>query len=158
LPTTDEVRTTSATGGEKGVKLARFDLLPPDALRQVAEHYGRGAEKYAERNWELGYEWSKAFGAMMRHAWAFWGGEDIDPETGSHHLAAAVFHCFSLMTWTKTHPEFDNRSVIESNEPLPWSGSINMQAIVEDERRDRNVRAWESEHFTHRTDDPRGIL
>lgn len=41
-----EIRTTSRTGGQKGMKDARFDLIPIGALRQLAEHYGRGAAKY----------------------------------------------------------------------------------------------------------------
>lgn len=105
-----EVRVTNAdTGGQKGRKRARFDLLPADALRQVAEHYGIGAEKYEDRNWERGYEWSLSFGAMMRHAWAWWAGEDYDPETGSHHLAAVVFHALAGLTFMDTHPELDDR-------------------------------------------------
>lgn len=105
----DEIRTVSSTGGEKGVKLARFDLIPALPLRQVAEHYGKGAEKYEARNWERGYEWSKSFGALMRHAWQFWDGEDIDEETGSHHATAVVFHALALLEFTSTHPEFDDR-------------------------------------------------
>lgn len=34
------------TGGAKGQKLARFDLIPPDALWALAEHFGKGATKY----------------------------------------------------------------------------------------------------------------
>lgn len=85
-----EVRTTSSTGGQKGVKLARFELIPTGPLKAVAEHYGKGAEKYEDRNWERGYEWSKSYAALQRHLNAFWSGEDIDEETGSPHLAAAV--------------------------------------------------------------------
>jgi hypothetical protein len=48
---------------------------------------------------------------MMRHAWAFWGGETYDPESGLHHLAHAVFHCFSLIEYGVIHPEFDDRPV-----------------------------------------------
>lgn len=97
------------TGAEKGEKLARFDLIPTGPLWQVAEHYGLGAAKYAERNWEGGYRWSLSFGAMQRHAWAFWNGEDDDPETGTSHLAAVVFHAFALMEYRCTHPERDDR-------------------------------------------------
>lgn len=104
-----ETRTVSSTGGEKGVKLARYDLIPAGPLRAVAEHYGKGAAKYEDRNWERGYEWSKSFGALMRHAWQFWNGEDIDEETGSHHMAAVTFHALALIEWASTHPEFDNR-------------------------------------------------
>lgn len=106
----NEVRVTNeTTGGQKGRKLARFDLLPPDALRQVAEHYGKGVEKYEDRNWEKGYDWSLSFGAAQRHLWQFWNGEDIDPETQSHHLCAVIFHCMSMLTFDKTHPELDDR-------------------------------------------------
>lgn len=98
------------TGGEKGQKLARFDLLPPAALRQVAEHYGTGAAKYEDRNWERGYKWGLSFGAMQRHAWAFWNGESLDPETKTHHLAAVVFHALTLMTYEDKGLGTDDRS------------------------------------------------
>lgn len=83
-----EVRTTSSTGGEKGTKDERYDLLPAGALATVARHYGIGARKYAAHNWRRGYEWSKSYAALQRHLNAFWGGEDIDDETQSPHMAA----------------------------------------------------------------------
>lgn len=105
--------TNEVTGGQKATKLARFDLIPPGPLVALAEHYGKGSEKYADRNWELGYEWGKSFAAMMRHAWLFWNGEDIDPETGSHHLTAVAWHAFAMQEWTRTHPEMDDRSKVD---------------------------------------------
>jgi hypothetical protein len=106
----DEIRVIDPdTHAEKGMKLERFDLLPVLPLTAVARHYGIGAAKYSERNWERGYDWSLSFAAMMRHAFAFWGGEDIDPENDSPHLAAVVFHAFALMEYGRTHPEKDNR-------------------------------------------------
>ncbi len=105
-----EKRVRNATGGEKGVKAQRFDLIPPNVLWQVAEHFGKGAEKYAPRNWEQGCDWSLWFSAMQRHAWQFWGGEDIDPETGTRHLCAVIFHAMCLLESMDTHPELDDRS------------------------------------------------
>lgn len=106
----DEVRIVNAeTGGEKGQKLERFDLIPAEPLQLLAEHYGRGARKYADRNWERGYKWSLSFGAMMRHAWAFWRGEDIDAETGSPHLVAVAWHALALLEFTRKHPNLDDR-------------------------------------------------
>lgn len=98
------------TGGRKGSKLARFDLLPPEVLFEVAEHYGKGARKYAARNWERGYPWGLSFAAMQRHANLWWGGEDNDAETGSHHLAAVIFHAMALLTFTRRHLGTDDRS------------------------------------------------
>jgi hypothetical protein len=104
-----EVRSVSSTGGEKGTKLERFDLIPTEALAKVARHYGVGAQKYSEHNWRKGYEWSKSFAALQRHANQFWGGEDFDDETGSPHMAAVVFHALALLTFMDEHPDFDDR-------------------------------------------------
>lgn len=104
-----EVRTTSSTGGEKGTKPERYDLIPVEALAKVARLYGEGAKKYAEHNWRKGYEWSKSYAAMQRHANEFWKGVDLDPETGLPHLAAVVFHAMALMTFMDQHPDFDDR-------------------------------------------------
>ena len=109
----EEVRTTSSTGGQKGVKQQRYDLIPELPLRQLAALYGFGATKYEDRNWEKGYEWSKSFAALNRHLWAFWRGETYDAETGLPHLASAAWHCFALMEWEETHPEFDDRPMRE---------------------------------------------
>jgi hypothetical protein len=105
-----EVRVIDAeTGAEKGSKLERFDLLPAEPLRLVARHYGIGASKYADRNWERGYVWSLSYAAMQRHAWAYWQGEDIDPESGSPHLAAVIFHALALMEFAHTNTSKDDR-------------------------------------------------
>ena len=44
-----EVRTTSATGGQKGVKPQRYDLLPKPALDAIAEVFDELAARGAER-------------------------------------------------------------------------------------------------------------
>lgn len=128
-----EERTTSSTGGQKGVKLARFDLIPAGPLKILAEHYGRGAKKYAAHQWRQGYEWSKSIAAIGRHYTDFMAGKDYDvcsndpggclilPEavydepdtcsnhTGSHHMAAVAWHAFLLLEFEETHPEHDDR-------------------------------------------------
>ncbi len=100
------------TGARKGVKLERFDLIPPRPLIYLARVFGKGAQKYAERNWEKGYIWSKTFSALMRHCWAFWGGETMD-EDGLPHMAHAAWHCFVLMEYTERYPELDDRVPVE---------------------------------------------
>jgi hypothetical protein len=104
-----EVRTTSSTGGMKGVKPERYSLIPVEALDIMARLYAFGAEKYEAHNWRNGYEWSKSFDSLFRHATSALKGEDIDPETGLPHLAGAAFHCFTLMVFMEEHPEFDDR-------------------------------------------------
>lgn len=65
--------------------------------------------KSGERNWEKGYAFHLSFAAMMRHAWQFWSGEDIDKENGCHHLAAVCFHALALMAFQKRGIGKDDR-------------------------------------------------
>lgn len=104
-----EVRTASASGGEKGVKKQRYELIPPLPLMEVARLYGRGARKYAAHNFRRGYEWSKSFGALQRHVNLFWSGEDIDQEMGLHHLTAVAWHAIALTEFQAVHTLYDDR-------------------------------------------------
>ena len=105
------------TGGQMGTKIERFALIPTYPLQWLAEMYGRGAQKYAPRNWERGYDWSLSYDALQRHATAFWSGEDLipqneagdDPTAGVPHLTAVAWHSFAMLDWSLTHPELDDR-------------------------------------------------
>lgn len=108
----EEVRITHpTTGASKGVKLQRYDLIPVEPLRMLAELYGKGAFKYDERNWEKGYEFSKSFSALQRHMWLFWSGEDLDEEMGLPHTVCAAWHAFVMTEFLSTHPEMDDRPI-----------------------------------------------
>lgn len=109
-PPTDEVRTTSSTGGQKGSKAQRYDLIPTEPLSLLATLYGRGAEKYDDDNWRKGYDWKLSYAALQRHLNQFWSGEDIDDEMQTPHVINAAWHCFALAQFMIDHPEFDSRS------------------------------------------------
>jgi hypothetical protein len=112
-----EVRITDPhTGGQKGSKLARFDLIPPDALWAIAEQYGIGATKYSDRNWERGYAWGLSYAACQRHLNSYWSGEDIDPETGHYHLAAAGFHVLGMLAFLLRSVGTDDRQTTHQAE------------------------------------------
>ena len=141
-----EIRTTSSTGGQKGTKDERHDLIPTGPLAELAHHFGVGARKYEDHNWRRGYEWSKSYSAVQRHLNAFWGGEDLDEcpasgegcsfvthelepfisqnpgktcynHTGNHHLVCAAWHCFALLEFKDRFPEFDDRYVVNPDAP-----------------------------------------
>lgn len=97
------------TGGAKGQKPAQPSLIPMEALEAVARVYAFGADKYDRDNWRKGYAWNLSMDAMMRHIMAFWRGEDLDPESGEPHLAHAVFHALTLITFMDEYPDGDNR-------------------------------------------------
>lgn len=98
----------------EGVKFdadkVRMELLPPELLESTAKVLAFGAKKYSERNWELGMKWSRPFGAMMRHMWAWWKGEDKDPETGYSHLAHAAC-CIAFLV------SYESRGIGEDDRP-----------------------------------------
>ena len=107
---TSEVRIKNEkTGGEKGSKIERFDLIPAGPLTELARQYGVGCAKYADRNWEKGYDWSLSYASALRHLTQFWNGEDTDAETGTKHVIAAAWHCFALAEFMEKHPDLDNR-------------------------------------------------
>lgn len=87
----------------------RYDLLPPEWEKGLAQVMTMGAAKYADRNWEKGLSWSRRYASMRRHQNAFWAGEDFDPESGLHHLVHVAWNALALYTFSQTHPEFDDR-------------------------------------------------
>lgn len=97
------------TGGAKGSKLARYDLVPPAAAHALAEHYGRGCAKYTDRNWERGYAWGLSIAALERHFNAWKRGESYDPENGAHHLTAVAWHAFTLFEFERRRLGTDDR-------------------------------------------------
>lgn len=109
----NETRIKDATGGEKCTKLAQMADIPASVLLELMEHYGKGREKYPGNaegpNYSKGYAWSLSYNACMRHLLQFWGGEDIDQETGSKHVIAAAWHCLCLALFMDRHPEKDDR-------------------------------------------------
>lgn len=99
---TEETRSIDpTTGGQKGTKIQKFSLIPAEFLWALATHYGIGAKKYADRNWEKGYRWSLSIDALERHLNAWKMGETYDMETGSHHLIAVAWHACALFIFQR---------------------------------------------------------
>ena len=75
----------------------RFDLLSPAANAGLAAVLTYGAQKYEDRNWEKGLNYSRVYAALQRHLNAWWAGEEVDEESGLSHLdhAACCIHFLS---------------------------------------------------------------
>lgn len=67
----------------------RLNLLDPEWLTGVAKVLTYGANKYDDYDWARGLEWSRLFSAAQRHLLAWQAGEDLDRESGHHHLLHA---------------------------------------------------------------------
>lgn len=97
----------------------RLELIPPELLFAVGSILTFGAKKYAARNWELGMDWSRVFGALMRHMWCWWAGKspttksflfgDLDPETNKSHLWHAGCCIAFLITYEERNVGNDDR-------------------------------------------------
>lgn len=87
----------------------RFDLIPFRAVGEIADVLAYGAEKYSANNWCRGTDWSRYFAALCRHLFAWWGGEDKDPETGFSHLAHAGCCLLFLMEYQRNGWGSDDR-------------------------------------------------
>ena len=87
----------------------RMDLLPPKAIFEVAKVLGFGAEKYGPENWRLLDNLQGRYTAgALRHIFAHMDGEELDPESGTSHLAHAL--CCLLF---KLEIELENAKIEE---------------------------------------------
>lgn len=87
----EEVRTVSSTGAEKGVKPEAFDLIPFKSLQQLALFYGTATVDFTAAS-----SWREPLNYAIDRLVQFWSEPTtIDPSTGLHYCAgvmAAVFH------------------------------------------------------------------
>jgi len=93
-------------------KTARPELIAPEFILQLSEILAYGAQKYEERNWEKGMRWSRCFGGLMRHLWAWWGGEQLDKETNKSHLAHAACCLMFLLAYESRSIGNDDRKIV----------------------------------------------
>ena len=96
----------------------RLDLIPPELISAVGRVLTFGSVKYSERNWEKGMAWGRVFGALMRHMWAWWGGEKQDPETGMSHLWHAGCCIAFLISYEERGIGTDDRKVQEDGDTI----------------------------------------
>lgn len=76
---------------------ARMELLPLDALEQVAAVMTFGANKYADNGWKsLPDADGRYTGALLRHLTAIQSGEVNDPESGLPHIAHVACNAIFL--------------------------------------------------------------
>lgn len=74
-----------------GIRKAPLSTVPIPVLFEVGDAMLEGARKYARHNWRVaGIRYSVYFDAAMRHLAQWWEGEDIDPDSGIHHVTKCI--------------------------------------------------------------------
>ncbi len=93
---------------------APLDLIPYEALEEIAKVLAFGANKYGRHNWRAGIEQSRLIAAALRHLNQYNAGEDTDSESNISHVAHAACNLVFLLWMQKHKPELDNRWKNES--------------------------------------------
>lgn len=85
----------------------RYDLVPVVAERQLASVITFGAQKYWDHGWQQcePEEEIRYYAALRRHLDAWRRGEQLDPETGLHHLAHALCNTAFLLWFADQRKE-----------------------------------------------------
>lgn len=112
----------------------QWDLLPWDAIEQLAILYTIGAYKYERDNWLRGFRYGRTFAAMMRHLMKWWlaklkGTDGKDYENAEiyeklglpvqSHLVAVAWNAIALMTFEQRGLGDDDRPKPPSRSPQP---------------------------------------
>lgn len=115
MQTEDAIRMLEVANSAAGIK---FDTDKPDmsllstlAITELAKVLSFGKVKYAAHNWRKGITTSRLIAAMLRHIFAYLGGENKDPETGLSHMAHAMCCCMFILELAVIRPELDDRFV-----------------------------------------------
>ncbi|NMA64741.1 MAG: hypothetical protein GX957_00670 [Clostridiaceae bacterium] len=98
-------RTKFETGAMRDMHTGkgRYDLLPWDAIHELALHCEEGALKYGERNCEKGIPIHSLIDSAIRHLSCYLRGMDDEP-----HLRAALWN-IAFAIWTeKNKPEMQD--------------------------------------------------
>ena len=96
-----------------------LELVPASMMWATAKVLAFGAKKYGARNWEKGMEWSRVYGALLRHVTCWFAGcgptkrsflfGEIDDETQLSHLWHAACCIAFLIEWEETAVGTDDR-------------------------------------------------
>jgi hypothetical protein len=117
-----KARSDEALKFDKG-KL-RMELIDPVVLEALSRILTGGAIKYGAFNWAKGFEWSRVYGALLRHLNDWYNRKDTDPETGESHLHHAMCNIAFLISHETRGLGTDDRpfAVLSSSRRLGGDG------------------------------------
>lgn len=96
--------------GAAGKMKDQLQLIPTILERETAKALDNGAKKYQPFNWRFSKVESMTYiGAIRRHLNAYFDGEELDPESGAHHLGHIAANCAILLDAAEQRTLEDNR-------------------------------------------------
>lgn len=93
-----------------------LSLVPMIAIVRLAEAMAVGEKKYGRYNYCKGLKASQQVGALLRHVFAWFNGEDFDSKDGQHHLGSAMANCLMILRQEELGTLIDDRFTIDSPE------------------------------------------
>lgn len=98
---------------EKGKKFdnkkAPIDLIPYEAIEEMAYTLAAGEQKYGTASWANGINMRRLISAALRHIGQFNSGQDLDAETQTLHISNAAVNLAFAIWMYKNRPDLDNR-------------------------------------------------
>lgn len=89
-----------------------LSCIPTGPLYEVGAVMLDGSAKYGRHNWRvIGVRSSVYYDAALRHLMKWWEGEELDTDSGCHHLAHAVACCLIVRDATNLGQLTDDRPV-----------------------------------------------
>lgn len=120
--------------GEAGKQKDQLQLIPPAINVEMAKALAAGAAKYGPWNWRTDHvEMMTYIGAIRRHLDAVLSREDLDPESGAHHLGHVAASCAIVLDAMQHGSLIDNRPPAKLTEhpPSKWNNvKVNVGPIM----------------------------
>lgn len=96
----------------------RYSLLLDEFVQEMIRVRMFGAEKYEPWDWLHGLEFSRYQDAIKRHLKDFNSGEDLDKESGYHHMAHIAINAMFLYTFQMLDAGVDDRHGVRAERIL----------------------------------------
>lgn len=110
-----------------GIRKVSFCCIPFPVLAEVALGMQEGGMKYGRHNYrDKGVATSTYIDAVFRHVTEYWEGEDIDEESGVHHLSKAISTLVVLRDAILNDKCTDDRPIKPTNPR--WLKELNVKA------------------------------
>ncbi len=106
----DVTSAAKGSGARANKGKVAFSLVPFHLLVGTARVFMGGKYKYAPFNWAKGMAWSICVDCLFRHLFKWWFlSEDVDEESGEHHLDHMICNLLMLKHYTLAYKEGDDR-------------------------------------------------
>lgn len=93
-----------------------FNMLGMEVVKGEAAVWEFGSKKYKRGNWLKGMPWTEGVDSLLRHAFAFLNGEDIDPESGLPHVDHLVTSAKIVSNSYHKRKDLDDREISDVTE------------------------------------------